>query len=190
MRRRRKRLAERAGNVAPPVTAGSSNAIPLGVAKSVDTPEPMMMSLKNKNKRRGFKNAASMPSRFTFSDNGVAPNPPSTLVPPSERDHLPQRLFVTSVDVEADMWPRDNPQTWDRKRKKIQRDAYGQEDEANITLNYDGTPEFDNTAAVPMLDYTALEEAWVNAPPLSKNATLSIGCVVGWQVRQFTALGG
>jgi hypothetical protein len=148
-----------------------------------------MMSLKNKNKRRGFKNAASVPSHITFSDNGVAPTPPSTLVPPSERDHLPQRLFVTSVDVEADMWPRDNPQTWDRKRKKIQRDAYGQEEEANVTLNYDGTPEFDSTAAVPMLDYTALEEAWVNAPPLSKNATLSIGCVVGWQVRQFAAFG-
>jgi hypothetical protein len=88
------------------------------------------------------------------------------------------------------MWPRDNEQAWDRKRKKIQRDAYGQEDEANVTLNYDGTPEFDSTAAVPMLDYTALEEAWVNAPSLSKNAALSIGFVVGWQVRQFAAFDG
>ena len=150
----------------------------------------MMMSLKNKNKRRGFKNATSISSHITFPDNEVAPSPPSALVPPSERDHLPQRLFVTSVDVEADIWPRDGRQTWDRKRKKTQRDAYGHEDEASITLDYDGPPECHGPAAVSMLDYTALEEAWVNASPLSKNAALSIGCVVGWQVRQIAAFDG
>jgi hypothetical protein len=146
-----------------------------------------MMSLKNKNKRRGFKNSASMPAHITFPDNEVAPNPPSILVPPSERDHLPPRLFVTSVDVEADRWPRDNEQTWDRKRKKIQRDAYGQEDETKITLDYDGPLECHSTTAVSMPDYTELERTWVNAPPLSRNAVLSIGCVVGWQVRQLAA---
>lgn len=182
-RRRRKRLAEREANIAPPAPAGSSNAIPLGTPKSVNTPEPMMMSLKNKNKRRGFKNNASIPSHITFQDNEVAPSPPSILVPPSERVQLPPRLFVTSVDVEADMWPRNNEQTWDRKRKKIQRDSYGQDDEANITLDYGGTAERDSAGPVSALDYTELEKAWVNAPPLVKNAALSIGCVVGWQVR-------
>ena len=90
---------------------------------------------------------------------------------------------MTSVDVEADMWPRNNEQTWDRKRKKIQRDSYGQDDEANITLDYGGTAERDSAGPVSALDYTKLEKAWVNAPPLVKNAALSIGCVVGWQVR-------
>ena len=183
-RRRKKRLAEREENVPTPAPAGSSNATPLGPAKPLNTPEPMMMSLKNKNKRRGFKNTTSIPPHITFQEDETAPSPPSTLVPPSKRDQLPPRLFVTSVDVEEDIWPRDNEQTWDRKRKKIQRDSYGQEDEADIILDYGRTPEQDSTAAVSELDYTALEKAWVNAPPLVEKATFSIGCIVGWQVRQ------
>jgi len=183
-RRRKKRLVEREDNVATPAPAGSSNAIPLGSAKSLNTPEPMMMSLKNKNKRRGFKNTTSIPPHIKFRDDEAAPSPPPALVPPSERDQLPPRLFVTSVDVEEDIWPRDNEQTWDRKRKKIQRDSYGQEDAADVTLDYGRTPEQDSTAAVSELDYTALEKAWVNAPPLVKRTTFSIGCIVGWQVCQ------
>ena len=143
-----------------------------------------MMSLKNKNKRRGFKNTTSIPPHIKFRDDEVAPSPPPALVPPSERDQLPPRLFVTSVDVEGGIWSRDNEQTWDRKRKKIQRDSYGQEDAADVTLDYGGAPEQDSTAAASELDYTALEKAWVNAPLLVKKATFSIGCIVGWQVRQ------
>jgi hypothetical protein len=148
----------------------------------------MMMSLKNKNKRRDFKNTIGMPSHITFQDND-APTPPPTLVPPSERNQLPPRLFVTSVDVEEDKWPRDNNQSWDRKQKKVQRESYGQAvpvDGADVALDYGGTPEEDNKASVSMLNYTALENAWSNAPPLEEKATLSIGCIVGWQVRQFS----
>lgn len=166
--------------------AGSSNAIALGVAnKSVLTPKPMMMmSLKNKNKRREFKNTIGMPSRITFQDNEVVPSPLPTLVPPSERGQLPPRLFVTSVDVEANLLPRNHEQNWDRKKKKIQRESYGQVvNEADVTLDYSGTPEEDN-AASSSTNYAALENAWVNAPPLEEKGALSIGCVVGWQVRQ------
>ena len=146
----------------------------------------MMMSLKNKNKRREFKNTIGMPSRITFHDND-APNPPLAPIPPSERDQLPPRLFVTSVDVEENKWPRDNGQSWDRKQKKVQRESYGQAvDEVDVALDYGGTPEEDSKASVSMLNYTALENAWVNAPPLEEKAALSIGCVVGWQVRQFS----
>jgi len=145
----------------------------------------MMMSLKNKNKRPDFKNTIGMPSHITFQDNEVAPSPPLTLVPPSKRGQLPPRLFVTSVDVEKDIWPRDNDQNWDRKQKKTQRDSYGQAvDEADIALDYGRTPEEDSTASVSRHDYTALENAWVSAPPLEEKVNLSIGCVVGWQVRQ------
>jgi hypothetical protein len=146
----------------------------------------MMMSLKNKNKRRGFKNTTSIPSHITFQDE-VAPSQPSTLEPPSKRDQLPPRLFVTSVDVEEDVWPRDNEQTWDRKRKKIQRDSYGQQDGADNTLFYGRTPEKDSTAAFSELNYTALEKAWVNAPPLVEKVTFSMGYIVGWQVRRLAA---
>lgn len=179
-------MAERESNVVLPVPAGGSNAIALGVAKSVHTPKPtMMMSLKNKNKRREFKNTIGGPSRITFQDDEVAPNPPPALVPPSERDQLPPRLFVTSIDVEEHKWTKDSGQSWDRKRKKKQRESYGEAvDRADVTLDYSRTPEEDSTASVSMPNYTALESAWVSAPPLEEKAALSVGCVVGWQVRQ------
>jgi len=144
------------------------------------------MSLKNKNKRRGFKNTVRLPPHITFQDNDVAPSPPPKLIPPSERYQLPQRLFVTSVDVEADMSPMNGEQVRDRKWKKKGRDSYGQleEDEADIVLDYTGIPEEDSTAASSVPDYTELEKAWLNAPPLTENAALSIGSVVGWQVRK------
>jgi hypothetical protein len=170
------------------VPAGGSNAIALGVAKFEQTPKPMMMmSLKNKNKRRDFKNTTGIPSRITFRDNDseVALTPPPTLVPPSERDQLPPRLFVTSVDVKEEILPRVNDQNWDRKRKRTQRESYGQAvDAADVALDYGGTPEEGSKASVSMLDYSTLENAWVNAPPLEERAALSNGCVVGWQVRQ------
>jgi hypothetical protein len=93
-------------------------------------------------------------------------------------------LFVTSVDVEEDIWPRRNEQNWDWKQKKAQRESYGQAvDEAEITLDYSKTTEEDRTPSISTLDYTALEDAWVNAPPIEEKATLPFGCVVGWQVR-------
>ncbi|KAI0301941.1 hypothetical protein B0F90DRAFT_1667771 [Multifurca ochricompacta] len=179
-RRRKKRLAGRADNVAPPTSVHSSNAIPLQTSKRTHMPEPMMMSLKNKNKRKGFKSTAGIPSHITFQDDNLAPNLPPTLVPPSERDQLPPRLFVTSVDVEAGMWSMGNKQAWDRKQKKTKRDTYGCEEQAGIPL-YGTTPEEEKPAMVLGPDYTALEKAWVNATALANQATPPIGCVVGWQ---------
>ncbi|KAG8995774.1 hypothetical protein FRB93_001056 [Tulasnella sp. JGI-2019a] len=87
--------------------------------------ELMMTSLKNSNKRKGFKErqAGRKPERIVFADGAPAPldlGAPSTptlsrsqsrnnlqlprLVPPSERTDLPHNLLVTSVDVEADLW--------------------------------------------------------------------------------------
>ena len=153
----------------------------------------MMMSLKNKNKRRGFKNTTSgAPAHITFQDDDhvvVTPSqPPQRLIPPSERDELPPRLFVTSVDLEAGMWPRDNEQKWDRKQKKVQRDAYGYaaEEQADVKLDYG---EEDTTIASD-LDYAALEKAWATAPVLGYKTALPVGSVVGWQVRRITVSSG
>jgi hypothetical protein len=145
----------------------------------------MMMSLRNKNKRRGFKNTAGMPSRITFQDNVADSKPPPRLVPPSERDQLPPRLFVTSVDVEADIWPCDGERVGDRKEKKTQTVTDEcKEEQDDVALDYSGTLEENGATA----DYVALEKAWTNAPTLvnkaGNKAVLPIGCVVGWQVRQ------
>ena len=154
----------------------------------------MMMSLKNKNKRRGFKNTTSgAPAHISFKDDDhavVTPSQPpqKRLIPPSERDELPPRLFVTSVDLEAGMWPRDDEQKWDRKQKKVQRDAYGYvaEEQADVKLDYG---EEDTTIASD-LDYAALEKAWATAPVLGYKTALPVGSVVGWQVRRITVSSG
>lgn len=151
-----------------------------------------MMSMKNKNKRRGFKNnTASAPSRVTFQDDDhvvVAPSQPQRLIPPSERDQLPPRLFVTSVDVEAGMWPRDDEQKWDRKQKKVQRDAYGHsEEQADVKLEYGEMPEDEGTSTALDVNFAALENAWVTAPVLGNRSALAIGSIVGWQVRHISA---
>lgn len=185
-RRRKKRLAKREGSTTPPAPVGSANAIPLGTAKPVPTPEPMMMmSLRNKNKRRKFKDNAGVPSRITFQDSVAGPSPPPRLVPPSERDQLPPGLFVTSVDVEADMWPTDGVRARDQKGKKARRDANeckGEQDD--VALDYGKALEEDSAAVGSSLDYLTLEKAWTRAPRLVNKTVLPIGCVVGWQVRQ------
>ncbi|KAI0269409.1 hypothetical protein BC834DRAFT_866172 [Gloeopeniophorella convolvens] len=193
-RRRKKRTAGRTGAATSSTPAASANAVPLGAPKPVSTPtpvpapEPMMMSLKNKNKRRGFKRTADAPAHITFQDDGAdgadpaaAPVLPTRLVPPSERTDLPPRLFVTSVDVEAGLWSQPSEATWDRKRKKKQRDAYGHEEEQNITLNYDDVPDEGGVAPSAALDYPALEKAWATAQALAGEAALLVGNVVGWQ---------
>lgn len=88
--------------------------------------ELMMTSLKNSNKRKGFKErqAGRRPEKIVFDGaENVNANATSTasasfsrpnsrasishlprLIPPSERTDLPSNVFVTSVDVEADLW--------------------------------------------------------------------------------------
>jgi hypothetical protein len=149
----------------------------------------MMMSLRNKNKRRKFKDTAGVPSRITFQDNVAGPSPPPRLVPPSERDQLPPGLFVTSVDVEADMWPSDGVRAGDQAGKKTRRDADECKREQNdVVLDYGKALEEDSAAVGSSLDYLALEKAWTNAPRLVHKTVLPIGCIVGWQVRQSSSL--
>jgi hypothetical protein len=144
-----------------------------------------MMSLKNKNKRRGFKDTAGIPSRITFQDNAAYPSPPPRLVPPSERDQLPPRLFVTSVDVEADVWPSNGERVGDRKGKKTRTDNDEcKVEQDDVALDYGRALVEDSAAAGSSLDHIALEKAWANAPRLVNKTELPVGCVVGWQVRQ------
>jgi len=153
----------------------------------------MMMSLKNKNKRRGFKHTASAPSHITFQDNDVVSlNQPQKLIPPSEREYLPPRLFVTSVDVEADLWTKDYKVKWDRKPKKAQRDAYVHvEGQTDVELDYCEIPEEVRTTKAADMDYASMEKAWATAPVFGNRIALRIGSIVGWQVRRIcTSSGG
>ncbi|KAI9448477.1 hypothetical protein H4582DRAFT_2124482 [Lactarius indigo] len=161
-RRRKKRLIQRTAETAPPVLGNGPNAIPLGVEKPhVHTPEPMMMSLKNKNKRRGFKNTCQR----AFSPRGTSYLPDCSL-----RASTSRRICG----------PGMNEQKWDRKQKKVQRDAYGHaEEQADVKLDYGHEEEGTTTASD--LDYAALEKAWATAPVLKNTTALLTNSVVGWQ---------
>ncbi|KAI0313247.1 hypothetical protein OF83DRAFT_1142260 [Amylostereum chailletii] len=143
LRRRKKIQYERSTESSLPLPAASANVTPLGipsiplsttmiddsaVAAPTSTPDYDMMTLSNKNKRRGFKRsmAGVIPQRITFDEPSQAPVLPSgaastsvsrptsptkfpRLIPPSEKQELgqlPPNMFVTSVDVEEGLWPR------------------------------------------------------------------------------------
>ena len=107
----------------------------------------MMSSLRNKNKKKGFKlsMANPLPQKIIFTSNTTASSgsqqPPSLmaepstttssetiqprLIPPSEIQELgllPSNMFVTSVDVESGMWdehlPLQKKQQQDKKKKQ------------------------------------------------------------------------
>ncbi|KAI0057745.1 hypothetical protein BV25DRAFT_1970353 [Artomyces pyxidatus] len=237
LRRRLKRQHERDAAILGP--SASANATPLGTKhqnppKTASAPpkeaEPSiaMMSLSNKNKRRGFKRAMAgqLPTRIAFSDDATpssssvvdptssrpaSPAKLPRLIPPSEKQDLgliPPNVFVTSVDVEAGLWPQKKKKgkqreegvstdvdpgpiqakQWDWKEKKRQRNGYGQEDGAwggdhagvNIHLPYD------EEAAAAMshadaLDWDAVEKSWATLQTVTPASSLSPGCVVGWK---------
>jgi len=107
------------------------------------TPNQVMMgSLRNKNKKKGFKQsmAGPIPQKIIFTatqqssstTQGMLVDEPSTsfgtiqprLIPPSEIQELgqlPSNMFVTSVDVESDMWNEYplSPKKKDKKKKAI-----------------------------------------------------------------------
>jgi len=92
-------------------------------------PQVMMISLRNKNKKKNFRQLMDkpLPPRIVFTEPENAPIPSEShtlagtstsakvsvhpvnharLIPPSERDDLPSNIFVTSIDVEEGMQPK------------------------------------------------------------------------------------
>ena len=151
--------------------------------------ENMVTSLKNKNKKKGFKSsmAGVVPQRTLFSDGSDAPPesslstfvsrtsvPAPRLIAPSEKQAmglLPANMFVTSVEVESE--------NWDKKKKTKQRNLYGSEliDEVivvndNTILNY-GEAE---------IDWASVDGKWEKLQVASPSS-LASGTLVGWKVR-------
>ncbi|KAG5653274.1 hypothetical protein H0H81_001338 [Sphagnurus paluster] len=137
----------------------------------------MMATLRNKNKRKGFKAAmaAPLPRKIVFdavasgsgsgaSEEAVAevlmaelPGPQAVvhviqprLVPPSEkqeRGELPPRMFVTSVDVEEGLWDTSGRKKQKKQKNKEQEQEHWAYEDANY---HDTNMEEDNT----QLDYS------------------------------------
>lgn len=153
----------------------------------------MMASLRNKNKKRGFKNsmASPLPLKIIFA-NGMdntsgldaqtalpfAATEPDfefisvpRLIPPSEKQDkgmLPANMFVTSIDVENGARQKNN-----RKKscEAVTEEGwldYGQEDVQDAPI---------------AVDFTAAESGWDDLIRVTDSAQLSSGQTVGWKVR-------
>ncbi|KAL5527579.1 hypothetical protein ACEPAG_6380 [Sanghuangporus baumii] len=219
-RRRMKRMYEKQQKELEQATVralpmDSVNAVPLGVQSnavpetktdstgdeqdiSITPPveqspylDSMITSLRNKNKKKGFKQSmvGVAPRRMVFTHDAGAPPesgttyysaasstafPVARLVTPSEKQAnglLPSNMFVTSVEVESE--------NWDKKKKVKQRDAYGDElatDEAmsdndDTILNY-GEQE---------LDWETVDRDWEKMHIVADPSSLTSGCTVGWK---------
>ncbi|KAL5508059.1 hypothetical protein ACEPAH_5677 [Sanghuangporus vaninii] len=219
-RRRMKRMYEKQQKELERATAralpmDSVNAVPLGVMSNAvpetktdstgdeqDIPitpaveqspyiDSTITSLRNKNKKKGFKQSmvGVTPQRMVFTHNAGAPPesgttyystasstafPVARLVTPSEKQVyglLPSNMFVTSVEVES--------KNWDKKTKIKQRGTYGKElatDEAmpgndETILNY-GEPE---------LDWKTVDQDWEKMHIVADPSSLTSGVTVGWK---------
>ena len=218
--------AERARIGVNVVDETSANAIPLGgkastqtvqllpetastmadISPTIDTYPPqqakeitesLSTTLRNKNKKKGFKQAMAnaVPKRIVFSGDGSASTaqamvngstsgpdtPVPRLVTPSEKQEqglLPSNMFVTSVEVEGT--------NWDRKKKKKKRDDYyealveepGADGEGEVILNYN-----DEAPKPNAIDFDAIEKEWDSFEAISDAECLKEGSFVGWKVR-------
>lgn len=131
-------------------------------------PGLMSLSLRNKNKAKNFKALMNrpLPPKIIFGDEeDVATNGAAVprLVPPSMRSSLPPNLFVTSIDVEADL---------NAEKKKRQ---YGDElKEQDISLDYGAEEDIDKLEVMANERWDTLQKPTLAVVP---------GTVVGYKVR-------
>ena len=192
-----------------------------------------MGSLRNKNKKKGFKQsmAAPIPQKIIFTSNTMASGsqeqqPSSStrdmltdeittsagtiqprLIPPSEIQELgqlPPNMFVTSVDVESEMWNEQlsSPKK-QGKKKTLNGDRYcattdwhdssqmegitenGQFDDADLdtdVLLTTITTQSTISGASRPFDWDRAERLWKESTLLDNLEQLAVGCLVGWKV--------
>ncbi|KAA1465884.1 hypothetical protein DENSPDRAFT_830570 [Dentipellis sp. KUC8613] len=196
-------------NATPLGEAGASQAVvPHSGAGTDEAAQPAiaMMALSNKNKRKGFKRAMAgqIPQRIVFDKDGQstqlafatssAPSPTKQprLVPPSEKQEnglLPPNVFVTSVDVEAGLWPSKRG----KGKRKVDADFYDDDSaqphetrvftstqrgqDADIELPYDEVDP--HTKEVP--DWDGIDTRWESFTKVTETASLVPGTLVGWK---------
>ncbi|KAG6865384.1 hypothetical protein C0991_003087 [Blastosporella zonata] len=185
----------------------SSAKQPLGMSTMNEDSSIMMSTLRNKNKRKGFKQSMAMPlpPKIVFdaevASGSATPSteqaaqtlmtelpgaevvvqPRPRLVPPSEkqeRNELPPRMFVTSVDVEEGM-------TNQRKKKKQKQaevvqedwDMYEDQDTTQVQLDY-SEAAVDNAEG---LNWERAEKGWDKFTEVKDISQLAIGTMVGWK---------
>ncbi|KAH9843635.1 uncharacterized protein C8Q71DRAFT_8025 [Rhodofomes roseus] len=198
-----------------PVAAPSVHDMRASAAQDGRPPVFMMSTLQNKNKKKGFKKMmnSNIAAKIVFSSAAEEAAVEQTLqeaipftntgdrevlatfsrlVPPSEKQEkglLPPNMFVTSVDVEADL-PRKR-----KKRKQQQVVDYEEEAAEVFELPYDdpmeaepavdsGLPSNDMTtseAAPTTINRHEVESNWSSLPKITEASQVKSGVFVGWK---------
>jgi hypothetical protein len=209
-----------------------------------DRREVMMASLRNKNKKKGYKQflMGPVPKKIVFGQEEASEELPErsfeagsssltasaltsaphsevnlaalpqeyqqlpSLIPPSEiqeRGELPPNMFVTSIDVEADLWNSNGKKKKNRKKATIdvqhQRNpAFANDEEyeadLDVTLSYDNgdtetiieamsKPPLTPPQKISEFDWDQAERCFDNATKVTQLDQLKQVLIVGWKVR-------
>lgn len=220
LRRRRKRVAEHNQHPDEPLapTSGANAVLPLpnqqnsltrtsseayvADAEPESEPNVMMVSLRNKNKKKNFRQLMDkpLPPKIVFAELENAPvqaGPPDKLVPvgtsnsakvavppvkqarlipPSERDDLPSNVFVTSVYVEEGKRPKKKQ----RSKEELVTASYDNEScTANSSLDY-------GSAEVPMTNpdealHLLAEQQWDLLPKLISASQVKVDNILAYK---------
>lgn len=168
------------------------------------TRDVMMSTLRNKNKKKGFKQsmAIPLPQKIVFASqvpNGVTiaassrvvtEVAPARLIAPSQtqdRGELPRRMFVTSVDVEDGIWGQAKKSN-EHQSRKVQQEWPTEEVCYSSSLVYEdiyqGKPSVvDGPSAKTLdLDWDSVEKQWETFEEINQPEQLEVGNCIGWKV--------
>jgi hypothetical protein len=167
--------------------------------------EVMMSTLRNKNKKKGFKQAiVLLPPKIVFSDSDAPSSSrvqnsvtnatssgmvidapaPARLAAPSEkqeRGELPSRMFVTSIDVEKNMRPqvkksnKNNRRHGQLKHESCSDGSVAYGEDVSHVTNGDLTQTSD-------FPWDLAEQHWETFEEITQLEQLKVGCSVGWKV--------
>jgi len=172
--------------------------------------EVMMSTLRNKNKKKGYKQsmAVPVPRKIVFADstapppsqaqndvtietgNSVIMDAPARLVVPSERQdqgELPPRMFVTSVDVEESMWCQtktsNKHKSWNALQEWPMQKSRPEGSAAYVEVVSRSVPSVFNEGSVETLDldWDLVEKQWEMFEEINHFEQLKVGGCVGWK---------
>ena len=173
--------------------------------------EVMMSTLRNKNKKKGYKQsmAVPLPRKIVFADstapppsqvqkgaivttsNRVVMDAPVRLVAPSEKQdqgELPPHMFVTSVDVEESTWFQSKTGRKNKSRKALHEWSMWENCPEGSVAHVEVSHSEPSSVETLDLDWDFVEKQWETFEEINHCDQLKVGGSVGWKVRYISVL--